>query len=548
LKTGKKPLVRALVLALAGATLGPAAQAAADERQSLEVLRQTTLNLIEALVEQGVFSREKADAMVRAAEAKAAAAVAAKPADKPATVRVQYVPESLKNEIREQIRQEVVAQARTERWGEPDAVPKWVDSIKWEGDLRLRYQLDRFDAHNAEPIDYILQSVTGYTTRAADFLGVTSGSPAPAANTRDDRNRLRLRARLGMQANISPAWSGGVRLSTGSSTDRVSTNQTLGQDWNKYSLLVDRAYLNYAPVPSVSITGGRMPNPWFSTDLVWDEDLNFDGIAATWKPGEANASLLPFVTVGAFPLKEDNPPATGGRWMSGVQAGAQWNIGPLTRLKLGAALYDFRKLEGQVEDNAAYLAGNAAYGQYEYGRSIRQKGNTLFRTNAHDDYNASSIWGLAARFRPANLTASLDLGHFAPAHVILTGDWVKNTRFDKAEILSRTGVDLTDAKDYGYQYKVVVGMPQIRESHDWQVSAVYRYLGSDAVVDGFTDSDFGLGGTNLKGYMLGLQYGIDRNTAVGLRWISADSISSFSLNPSHRYSVDVLQADVNVRF
>ena len=91
-------------------------------------------------------------------------------------------------------------------------------------------------------------------------------------------------------------------------------------------------------------------------------------------------------------------------------------------------------------------------------------------------------------------------------------------------------------------------MPQVKEARDWQVSAAYRYLGSDAVVDGFTDSDFGLGGTNMKGYTLGLQYGLDRDVALGLRWVSADSIDSFTLNPADRYSVNVMQADVNVRF
>lgn len=546
----RKPVAAAVLLAMA---LGPAwqpAALAASERESLEVLRQTTLNLIDGLVDQGIFTREKADAMIRAAERKAASAAAAtaREPEKAATVRVQYVPEVVKNEIREQIKQEVIAQARNERWAEPNAVPRWLDGIKLEGDLRLRYQTDRFDRHNTVPLDYIIQSVTSYTTRAADLLGTTSASPAPSANTTANRDRLRLRARLGILASIADEWKGGLRLATGSAADRVSTNQTLGQDWNKYSLLVDRAYLTYAPVDWLGITGGRIANPWFSTDLVWDEDLNFEGLAATIKPADTDRTLVPFLTVGAFPLKEKNPPAASGRWVRGIQGGGQWNISPAVRLKVGAALYDFNKLEGQVEDNTAYLAGNAAYGQYEYGRNLRQKGNTLFRTNAPDDYNSASIWGLASRFRPANLTASLDLGQFDPVHLILTGDWVKNTRFDPAEIRARTGVDLVDGKDYGYQYKLVVGMPQVKNRRDWQVSAAYRYLGSDAVVDAFTDSDFGLGGTNLKGYILGLQYGLDKNAVLGLRWIAADSIGTFTMNPAHRYSVDVLQADVNVRF
>jgi hypothetical protein len=327
----------------------------------------------------------------------------------------------------------------------------------------------------------------------------------------------------------------------------VSTNQTLGQDWNKYSLLIDRAYLKYDPADWFSVSAGRLPNPWFSTDLVWDEDLNFEGFAASLKGSFANNTLKPFLTVGAFPLKEENPPTARGRMVKGIQGGAQWDFMSNTKLKVGAAWYAFSNLEGRVEDDTDYLAGNAGYGQYEYGANLRQKGNTLFRTNAVSDANAS-IWGLASRFRPLNLTASLDLAHFDPVHVVLSGDYVKNTAFDRAEIRNRTGINLTDGKNYGYLYKITVGMPRVEKRNDWQVSYAYRYLGSDAVVDAFTDSDFGMGGTNLKGYTLGLQYGLDRNTALGLRWYSAQAIDSFSLDPAHRFAVDVLQADVNVRF
>lgn len=109
-------------------------------------------------------------------------------------------------------------------------------------------------------------------------------------------------------------------------------------------------------------------------------------------------------------------------------------------------------------------------------------------------------------------------------------------------------LNLTDGKSTGYQYKLTVGMPQLKEARDWQVSMAYRYIGSDAVVDAFTDSDFGGGGTNLKGYVLGLQYNVDRNATVGLRWMSADQIDSFAPGADYKFSLDVLQADVNVRF
>ena len=543
MKFTPKPLHKAMVGVFVG-FLAVGQPAIADDRESLETLRETTLNLIDALVEQGIFSREKADAMVKAAQAKAAKAATREKPKGSTPVRVQYVPETVKNEIRDQLRQEVLAQAKTERWAEPNAVPSWLDRIKWEGDIRVRYQMEEFAKSNASPDDYFLAlSSSPETTRAASFIPVS-------ANTQTDRERFRVRARLGMLAKVSDDWSAGVRLATGTTSDRVSTNQTLGQDFNKYQFLLDRAYVKYDPAEWFSVTGGRIPNPWMSTDLVWSENLNFEGFAATLKPSFSGGDFRPFLTVGAFPLREDGPPSKSSRWLRGAQVGAKWQLMPNSRLSFGMALYDFDNLEGRPETQANYqsflLGGSATYGQYEYGSGLRQKGNTLFDTAYQSDTN--SIWGLASKFRPVNLTASLDLAHFDPVHVVLTADYVKNTAFDRSEIQRRTGVALKDGKDYGYLFKLAVGMPKLEKRHDWQTSFAYRYLGSDATVVGFTDSDFGLGGTNLKGYQLGMNYGVDQNAWLSLRWMSAQSIESFSLNPNHRFAVDLLQADVNVRF
>ena len=54
----------AIALAFAGG-----AQAKTDEREKVEILYETTLNLIHLLVEQGVIKQEMADEMIRKAEA-----------------------------------------------------------------------------------------------------------------------------------------------------------------------------------------------------------------------------------------------------------------------------------------------------------------------------------------------------------------------------------------------------------------------------------------------------------------------------------------------
>src|SRR5690349_11096577 len=76
------------LLALAGAAVGPAI---ADELQELRNLRETTIALVNALVQQGVLTREKADELIRQAEqagkspATAGAATAGAPGTPPSS-------------------------------------------------------------------------------------------------------------------------------------------------------------------------------------------------------------------------------------------------------------------------------------------------------------------------------------------------------------------------------------------------------------------------------------------------------------------------------
>lgn len=487
---------------------------------------------------------------------------------KPRVVRVPYVPEVVRRELHDQIKEEVLAQAKTERWGDPGALPDWLGRIKWEGDMRLRYQSEMPARDNSPGSDYVLANQISTTTRAPD-LGAYKGY-ANLSNTQEDRNRLRLQMRLGMSAKIGDDFSGGVRITTGNTTDRVSTNQTLGQDFNKYMLVLDRAFLKYEPNDWLSASGGRIPNPWFSTDLVWSENLNFEGVAATVGRRSEAEPFRPFLTVGAFPMREDNPPTRSNRWLSGTQGGFQWDLNGRTRFKLGAAYYGYKNLEGRPEPASSFVCApyptctqqSATYGQYEYESGLRQKGNTLFATNATTDPNATNapLWGLASRFREVNLTASLDLAHWDPIHAVLIGDYVKNIAYDKAEILARTGLtaaDFPDGHNVGRMLKLQVGWPEVQMPNEWNGFIAYRYLGSDAVLDAFTDSDFGLGGTNLKGYQIGFKYGLDRNVNLGVKWMSADSIDSMipssptlgGLSGSKtKFSVDLLQVDLSARF
>jgi hypothetical protein len=535
------------------------------ERESLEALRQTTLALIEALVASGSLTRAKADQLIAdatrrgqaAATTTAAAAAVAAPAaaaSAPPPVRVPYVPQVVRDQIRDELREEIVARAKLERWGVPNALPEWTDRITVEGDLRVRLQGDHYQGGNASPLDLLSASLAG-VTRAVD-LAAGSANGLPTANTQDDRERLRLRARLAFNAKVADNVSAGLRLATGSTSDRVSTNQTLANNLNRYTLLLDRAFIRVDPSDWASASAGRMPNPWFSSDMIWSENLNFDGLALQLRrPATATATWLPFATVGYFPIREEAPPRRA-RSIVGAQVGLQWEFSPLTRLRFGLAQYRFQGFTGQIDgDYDAVTGAGRSYGQYEYEAGLRQRGNTLFLTNNPLEIAAGltpdrARWGLAARFAPVVLTAAAEFSHFAPYVVGLSGELVRNTAYGRADVLQRTGIELNDARIFGVQARATFGMQQVRGAGDWQVALGYRWLGSDAVPDAFVDSDLGLGGTNIRGWTAGAQYGLARDTYVGLRLLSGRTISSPSVQQGlgDRFGVDSLQLDLHVRF
>ena len=61
-------------------------------------------------------------------------------------------------------------------------------------------------------------------------------------------------------------------------------------------------------------------------------------------------------------------------------------------------------------------------------------------------------------------------------------------------------------------------------------------------MDGFNDSDFGLGGTNLQGFSLWGTMALSERVNFGLRWTSSDQIAGPPL------SLDIFQIDFNAKF
>lgn len=530
---------------------------------SADAPRLSTQDIMDILVSEKIISEQRAtellqslvtkktDAQIKSDKEKSV--TESETALQPKVVRVPYVPEFVRDQIRDEVRlglhdevvNDIFAQAKNELWGVPGAMPEWTTRINFSGDFRLRYQGDFFADQNAltGPYWYI-------DANEVNSSGELGSDISYYQNILEDRNRLRARLRLAMDAKVTEGVNVGMRLATGKTSDPVSTNQTLGDSNQPYSVILDRAFIKTRTrFNELTFWGGRMGSPWMGTDLIWDNDLNFDGLAATYRPLQSDSMendermLDAFVTFGIFPLAEVEL-TSHDKWLYGFQTGVNWRFLNQNSLDFAVAYYDYRNIEGVRNQYNSNLSDYTAPG-------LLSTGNSLFNIANNIDPDVTLL-ALAADYNLANLYMRYNLVRFAPINIGLSFDYVKNVGYKQNDVLDRTsgsgglisvsGNNDGSAHVKGYMFKLDLGWPNIKQRDNWNLSMAYRYLERDAVLDIYTDSDFRGGGTDNKGYIIQGQYAVDDNTWMTLKLISADEIDG------PPFGVETVQLDLNAAF
>src|ERR1700736_6304562 len=168
----------------------------------------------------------------------------------------------------EEVRAELTKETATTSGG------KWklsspITEIELYGDVRLRYQYNGGQTGDNSPL----------------------ARPANGIAGKDDwqeRERERYRLRLGLRGTLADDWFFGIRFEPNARSR--ARNVTYGDEAsgepfakNSDTVNVGQAYLGYKGFKDVTLTGGRMPNPLVSTLMVWDPDINPEGLADQWK-------------------------------------------------------------------------------------------------------------------------------------------------------------------------------------------------------------------------------------------------------------------------
>lgn len=537
------------------------------------------VNLVRALVKQGALDADVGSALILQAEAEAAQARAANqrsvsselPPAPNGAIRVPYIPETVRAQIKDELRNEVMKEARVERWAAPDqAAPDWTRRIKLHGDVRVRSQSELYARTNSNEI--------------IDFATINALSPygiddprllLPILNARNDRwNNLRLRARLGVEATIATGVTAGITIATGENEGPISTNASLGGGFFKRDLWLDKAWLKVAPVSWGNVTFGRFENPFSSSDLLYDKDVNLDGIAADINSGTMLGEDISIAARGgAFPLDFGSPSAplfefdkidTPQKYLFAGEIEASAKFGDIS-VRLGAGYHMFKNLQGELSTPCRVETDSFCSTDF-LQPAFLTKGNTLSPlrqiVTVNPNADLPQLVGYTFKYNILDVNASVNVPITDNIEVTLAGSYVKNLGFDEADIcrnglLGRpynnnaagggifcAAVDPAEfvGGDTGYRFEAILGRKDIEKAGEWNVLAGYRYLESDAVLDALTDSDFHLGGTNSKGYFVGVNYGLYDGVFVGTRWMSANEVSGPPL------SIDVLQVDLVAKF
>lgn len=597
------------------------------------------INLINKLVERGVLTAGDARSMVTQAQAEAetekvqnesdmfaiaqiaavqtmtdqalaeqtgTSAVDASRREMEADMRVSHIPAPVREQLVADIRRELTAGGVSIGGPEraPPGLPALLAQLKPEGEIRFRYEADLYPSGNDD------------TGAFPNFNAINTGNPfqingtefAPQYNTDQNRNRYRMLVRLGTGIELGDNFSAGLRMATGDNNSPVTANQSIGLanqrqggQFSKYAIWLDRAYIRYdiggggpesgllavgapysmvGPGQTTSAAGatfwvGRFDNPFFSTPIIFDNDLGFDG-AAVRLTYNYNDVFLPSVVAGAFPVFNtdlnfsSNQPEkypSYDKYLFAIQGGTQVNLTRNWSTQVAAAYYSFYNIEGQLSSPYTQYSEDDAGDTDNSRPSFAQKGNTYrpLRNIVIPAGQDPATWpqyqyyGLASPFQNLAFTGKLSYDGWDPITVSLIGEFVSNLAFNSSAInevavnnrgevvandpnIDTAEVGAFEGDPNAWLVDIEAGHAELDKLGAWQLSFGYRYIGSDAVVDGFNDSDFGLGGTNMKGFTVAGRLALSPNVYLGLRWYGSESIAG------PQYDMNIFQVDLGAKF
>ncbi|MFC1485332.1 putative porin [bacterium] len=350
-------------------------------------------------------------------------------------------------------------------WGHKEGHEKPCKSwIKFSGYFRLRYQRDE---------------LMGY-----------------------DRDRFRMMFKLKGKTEIAEDLKLGFGIATGDWNPR-SRNVTMDYTFEKKMIMLDHVYVKkifpeVLPDKTLKLIAGKFSNKkfiWKPTDMLWDTDINIEGVGAHLKCEKTDWDL--FLNTGLFVM--DHRGSEGNATMFLIQPVAMLDVGELTRLKVAASYYHF--------DDA--------------------KGNTYLYSPGS---NSVDLYGnLTNDFNPIVLAAKMVVDDWFL--------WWEQYGFFGEYVLNPD----PSSDNQGFSAGVFFGPKKIKETGECKLKLMFRELQKDAWLDVLPDLDAMGGMTDSQGIELIFKYGIAKNTYLAFDYYRMGNIGKSNKK-------DLVQIDLGMKF
>lgn len=363
----------------------------------------------------------------------------------------------------------------------------------------------------------------------------------------ENRDRARYKMTLGVKTE-SGDWYTDLALAMGA--NGRSDNATFGKAAtaninDKEALYIKRAMVGYKATDWLTLEAGRMTNPLYTTPMVWDADLTFEGLTEKVKFKAGDADI--FLTAAQAEYQGDRK-----------------NFSALTADTVTTELFAFQGGAKYAFSDRASAKAALTYTNYSHNTA-----NTPFTPGTA--VSATNYKSAAFGVNDLNVVEiPAEINFMVASNIGLRafGDYAYNTNgSDRASAACVASADpvicAAGNDDTAWLLGAVVGSAKDLKAFegdkmakgDWSARLWYQEVGAYALDPNAVDSDFMDSRVNMKGTIFKAQYNVQDNVFVNFAYGhgsrknsalgTAGAAQDLALNLN---SYDLVQLDLTYKF
>ncbi len=396
---------------------------------------------------------------------------------------------------------------------------KGVTKLKIYGKARLRYQWD--------------EATTQTPVGSQPFPGATPGAN-PSPSTTLDENRFRYYFKFGVQYWFQKNLYGGLEFASSPNND--SYNQTFGSGYGKFPVFLSLLYVSYEPTDWLKLTAGKQRNPLETTSLVWDSDINPEGLTEEFWFDVSDAFGIG-LTMGQWVYESDDH--TGVRGDNSVptalgssvyaqddedpimqfvfQVPMEYNLLEYKEVTVGSDdPKDMKGLKTIMEPKKVLTVGFAPGFMTYLGGSttdVLTSSPRVRQTNGTNDLNIVTAPGyLKWKMWKQKFKFYWDFAYNLSGEDRIKNVYMAGAPFSALTATQRQAMlDQNLSLEDNLAWLVGVKMGGNKKAGDFSASIDFRQVGAGAVDPNINDSDFNLGALNGQGIKAKVAYSFTDN-------------------------------------